>query len=276
MVATPNPRIPRHCGSPFKTAPTLLSHAYRGGSVAGIAGGLWPHRHRRPKNVQRFGKPSRRNCTARFLRSGEDTFSFVFSDLHRHNVVNNWLIIGKPINQPLTPPDRRDLVQPIFRMLHSPEFAERAMEQMVHDSEGKGFNAGDVGSPFPESRKPADSSSSSPDFTAPATATGIQSPAPLLKAQTSMFACRREELKMLWHFRGSLHVHCWVHVRSWVNWCAQNASIQLYPGRFTQLTDSSPLADAPIGVPTLKQGLYRPGTRPILCVTCRHPSVLDR
>lgn len=112
------------------------------GAVAGIAGGLWP-----PTGI---AAPKTSNASKAFAAQLHRSFSeerrrylcFVFSDLHRHNVVNNWLIIGKPINQPLTPPDRQDLVQPIFRMLHSPEFAERAMEQMVHDSEGKGFNAG--------------------------------------------------------------------------------------------------------------------------------------
>ena len=59
--------------------------------------------------------------------------------------VRRWTIIGsspkKPISETLKP-DQRDLVQQIFRHLHAPEFADRAMEQMVHDSEGKGFNAG--------------------------------------------------------------------------------------------------------------------------------------
>lgn len=66
---------------------------------------------------------------------------FAFSDPLRDKIDNNWLITGKPISEQLTP-DQQDLVQQIYRQLHAPEFADRAMEQMVHDSEGKGFNAG--------------------------------------------------------------------------------------------------------------------------------------
>lgn len=66
---------------------------------------------------------------------------FDFDHPLREKVDNNWLITKKPISETLKP-DQQDLVQQIFRHLHAPEFAERAMEQMVHDSEGKGFNAG--------------------------------------------------------------------------------------------------------------------------------------
>ena len=66
---------------------------------------------------------------------------FDFDHPLRDKVDNNWLITEKPISETLNP-DQRDLVQQIFRHLHAPDFADRAMEQMIHDSEGKGFNAG--------------------------------------------------------------------------------------------------------------------------------------
>ncbi len=66
---------------------------------------------------------------------------FPFSDPLRNKVDNNWLITGKPISESLKP-DQQDLVQQIFVQLHAPSFADRAMAQMVHDSEGKGFNGG--------------------------------------------------------------------------------------------------------------------------------------
>lgn len=66
---------------------------------------------------------------------------FDFDHPLRDKVDNNWLITDKPISETLNP-DQRDLVQQIFRHLHAPEFADRAMEQMIHDSEGKGFDAG--------------------------------------------------------------------------------------------------------------------------------------
>ena len=66
---------------------------------------------------------------------------FDFDHPLREKIDNNWLITKKPISETLKP-DQQDLVQQIFRHLHTPEFADRAMEQIVHDSEGKGFNAG--------------------------------------------------------------------------------------------------------------------------------------
>lgn len=69
------------------------------------------------------------------------TLCFDFDHPLREKVDNNWLITKKSIQDALKP-DQRDLVEQIFRRLHAPEFADRAMQQMVHDSEGKGFNAG--------------------------------------------------------------------------------------------------------------------------------------
>ena len=66
---------------------------------------------------------------------------FAFDHPLREKVDNNWLITKKPIAETLKA-DQQDLVQQIFRHLHAPEFADRAMAQMVHDSEGKGFNGG--------------------------------------------------------------------------------------------------------------------------------------
>ncbi|MBI1842750.1 MAG: DUF3500 domain-containing protein [Verrucomicrobia bacterium] len=75
---------------------------------------------------------------------GEDqraSLCFAFDHPLRDKVDNNWLITKKPISETLKP-DQQDLVQQIFRHLHTTEFVDRAMEQIVHDSEGKGFNAG--------------------------------------------------------------------------------------------------------------------------------------
>jgi hypothetical protein len=66
---------------------------------------------------------------------------FEFDNPLREKVDNNWLITKKAIRDTLGP-DQQDLVRQIFRALHSPEFADRAMEQMIHDSEGKGFEGG--------------------------------------------------------------------------------------------------------------------------------------
>jgi hypothetical protein len=66
---------------------------------------------------------------------------FDFDDPLRDKVDNNWLITKKSIQDTLNP-DQQDLVRQIFRSLHHPEFADRAMEQMVHDSENNGFEGG--------------------------------------------------------------------------------------------------------------------------------------
>lgn len=66
---------------------------------------------------------------------------FDFDHPLRDKVDNNWLITKKPIRDILKP-DQQDLVRQIFRSLHHPEFADRAMEQMVHDSENQGFEGG--------------------------------------------------------------------------------------------------------------------------------------
>lgn len=63
-----------------------------------------------------------------------------FDDPLRLKVDNNWMI-NKPLKEVL---DRNqvDLVRQIFLGLHSPEYAERVMGQVVHDSEGEGFDGG--------------------------------------------------------------------------------------------------------------------------------------
>lgn len=69
------------------------------------------------------------------------TLCFDFNDPLREKVDNNWLITKKTIRETLNP-DQQDLVRQIFRHLHAPDFADRAMEQMIHDAEGKGFEGG--------------------------------------------------------------------------------------------------------------------------------------
>ena len=63
-----------------------------------------------------------------------------FDDPLRSKVNNNWMITKSQkevLNQ-----DQQDLVRQIFMSLHSPEYAQRVFDQVVHDSEGEGFAAG--------------------------------------------------------------------------------------------------------------------------------------
>lgn len=66
---------------------------------------------------------------------------FDFDHPLRQKVDNNWMITRKSIRDVLNA-DQQDLVRQIFRHLHRPEHAEDMMRQMVHDSEGKGFEGG--------------------------------------------------------------------------------------------------------------------------------------
>ncbi len=66
---------------------------------------------------------------------------FDFDHPLRDQVDNNWMITKKSVKDVLNP-DQQDLVRQIYVGLHRPEFAERAMRQAVHDSDGKGFEGG--------------------------------------------------------------------------------------------------------------------------------------
>ncbi len=69
------------------------------------------------------------------------TLCFPFHHPLRDKVDNNWMITKTSIREALNP-DQQDLVRQIYRSLHRPDFADRAMDQMVHDSDGKGFEGG--------------------------------------------------------------------------------------------------------------------------------------
>lgn len=65
---------------------------------------------------------------------------FAFDHPLRSKVNNNWMI-NKSQKETLDA-DQRDLVRQIFLSLHSPEYATKVLEQVIHDSEGDGFDGG--------------------------------------------------------------------------------------------------------------------------------------
>jgi hypothetical protein len=65
---------------------------------------------------------------------------FAFTDPLRLKVDNNWMI--NKSQKDLLNADQQAIVRDIFNGLHSPEYAERVMQQVVHDSEGDGFDGG--------------------------------------------------------------------------------------------------------------------------------------
>ena len=63
---------------------------------------------------------------------------FPFDHPLRSKVDNNWHITDKKINEFFNK-DEQELIRQIFMGLHSPEYAETVMKQVVHDSGDKGF-----------------------------------------------------------------------------------------------------------------------------------------
>lgn len=138
------PVFPLNCGCPTPTQLTRRDFLRSAGaSAAMIAGGsvLIPERLAAGPTPQDKSE----TLAAQLHRSLDDAqrnlLCHDFDHPLRAKVDNNWLISKKSIQETLKP-DQRDLVRQIFRHLHAPEFADKAMEQMIHDSEGKGFDAG--------------------------------------------------------------------------------------------------------------------------------------
>jgi hypothetical protein len=65
---------------------------------------------------------------------------FAFDHPLRSKVNNNWMI-NKSQKETLNA-DQRDLVRQIFLSLHSPQYADKVFQQVIHDSEGDGFDGG--------------------------------------------------------------------------------------------------------------------------------------
>lgn len=66
---------------------------------------------------------------------------FGFDDPLRSKVDNNWMIVPNNVADTFKP-DQQALVRDIFNGLHSEEYAKRVFDQVVHDSEGDGFEKG--------------------------------------------------------------------------------------------------------------------------------------
>ena len=63
---------------------------------------------------------------------------FPFEDPLRSKVDNNWMIVPHSVATTFTP-DQQALVREIFHSLHSDEYRKAVFDQVVHDSEGDGF-----------------------------------------------------------------------------------------------------------------------------------------
>ena len=68
---------------------------------------------------------------------------FGFEDPKRKLVDANWQIVPQTLSSTFTP-DQQALIREIFMGLHSPEYAETVMKQVVHDSGKAGFGTSSV------------------------------------------------------------------------------------------------------------------------------------
>ncbi len=134
---------------PFELSPLITRRTFLKASAAAVLGGA------AGGAVQAAPGGVSETLAAQLFRSlGEEQRSkicFPFEHPLRSKVDNNWMITlsqDKVLN-----PDQQDLVRQIFTGLHSPEYAGRVMDQVVHDSEGEGFVKGTAVALFGEPGK---------------------------------------------------------------------------------------------------------------------------
>jgi hypothetical protein len=89
-------------------------------------------------------KPKSETLVTQLFRSlspqQKASICFAFDHPLRSKVNNNWMI-NKSQKETLNA-DQIDLVREIFLSLHSPEYANKVLAQVIHDSEGEGFDGG--------------------------------------------------------------------------------------------------------------------------------------
>src|SRR6266481_3965597 len=68
---------------------------------------------------------------------------FPFDHPLRSKVDNNWHIVPQKLAEFFSK-DQQEMIRQIFLGLHSPEYAEKVMQQVIHDSGAEGFGASSV------------------------------------------------------------------------------------------------------------------------------------
>ncbi len=91
--------------------------------------------------VARAGKPETLVTTLYKSLTEEQRKAVCFAFDHplRQKVDNNWNIVDKKLD--FFNADQQEMIKQIFLGLHSPEYAETVMKQVIHDSAKEGFNA---------------------------------------------------------------------------------------------------------------------------------------
>lgn len=122
------------CRSPFTSRRSFLKSS--AGLLAGTA---------LPLIGDEPAKATGETLTAQLFKSLTDEqrkkVCFGFDDPLRSKVDNNWMIVPHSVADTFTP-DQQALVRDIFNSLHSQEYVKSVFDQVVHDSEGEGFEKG--------------------------------------------------------------------------------------------------------------------------------------
>ena len=87
-------------------------------------------------------KPTGETLTAQLFKGltteQRKKICFGFDDPLRSKVDNNWMVVAHSLADTFTP-DQQALIREIFHSLHSDEYKKTVFDQVVHDSEGDGF-----------------------------------------------------------------------------------------------------------------------------------------
>lgn len=145
MLSSSRPSLDCGCELPPSLLPTLSRRQFLRSATAGIAATAALPFGARSAGANPTPAQASETLVAQLFKSLNDTqrsaVCFAFDHPLRDKVDNNWMITKKSLTEVLDP-EQQDLVRQIYRGLHRPEFADRAMRQAVEDSEGKGFEGG--------------------------------------------------------------------------------------------------------------------------------------
>jgi len=105
-------------------------------AIAPLGQSAWAAKHGKSETlVQQFSKTLTGQQRAKVW--------FPFEDRKRTLVDNNWHIVDETVGGFFTK-DQQALIREIFLGLHSPEYAEKVIQQVIHDSGKGGFESSSV------------------------------------------------------------------------------------------------------------------------------------
>src|SRR5947207_4656227 len=136
------------CGCQFPINRRAFLKTTVGGVAEAATGCVSVSREERvQKTAQAAAKPQSETLVSTLYKSLSEeqkkAVVFPFDDPLRSKVDNNWHIVDKKISEFFTK-DQQEMIRQIFLGLHSPEYAEKVMQQVIHDSGEAGFGSSSV------------------------------------------------------------------------------------------------------------------------------------